>query len=342
MIGLVSELLEKGHAYVAKDGSGDVYFDVSSWPHYGELTNQSVEDLQQGEAHSTGKRNAEDFALWKGKKSEEPATASWPSPWGAGRPGWHLECSAMSMRYLGSHYDIHGGGVDLRFPHHENERAQAMAAGYSYANYWLHNALVVVNGQKMSKSLGNSVFATDLLAQAKPVVVRYALASAHYRSELDIHDGFVSEAVAAFARIEGFLARAEALGSVSPGEIPRAFADAMDDDLSIPSALAVVHESVRSGNHALDSGDSEAALRVASEVRAMVSVLGIDPLAPEWKESGVDNEVLGAVVDSMIALRWQAKAEKNFALSDSLRDALDNAGIDVHDGPSGSTWSLRG
>jgi len=342
MTGLVSELLEKGHAYVAKDGSGDVYFDVSSWPHYGELTNQSVEDLQHGEAHSTSKRNAEDFALWKGKKSDEPATASWPSPWGSGRPGWHLECSAMSMRYLGSHYDIHGGGVDLRFPHHENERAQAMAAGYSYANYWVHNALVVVNGQKMSKSLGNSVFATDLLAQAKPVVVRYALGSAHYRSELDIHDGFVSEAAAAFARIEGFLARVEELGSVLPGEIPRAFADAMDDDLSIPSALAVMHESVRSGNHALDSGDSETALRVASEVRAMASVLGIDPLAPEWKESGVNDEVLGAVVDSMIALRWQAKAEKNFALSDSLRDALDNAGIDVHDGPSGSTWSLRG
>jgi len=342
MIGLVSELLDKGHAYLADDGTGDVFFDVSSWPHYGELTNQSVEDLQHGEGHSAGKRRAEDFALWKSRKVDEPATASWPSPWGAGRPGWHLECSAMSMRYLGSHFDIHGGGVDLRFPHHENERAQAMAAGYSYANYWLHNALVVVNGQKMSKSLGNSIFATDLLAQAKPVVVRYALASAHYRSELDIHDGFLTEAAAAFARIEGFLVRTETLGSVVAGDIPEAFLDAMDDDLSIPSALAVVHENVRWGNQALDSGDNETALRAAAEVRAMVSVLGLDPLAPEWKESGAENDVLGALVDSMIALRWQAKAEKNFILSDSLRDALDNAGIDVHDGPSGSTWSLRG
>ena len=344
MVTLIADLIDKGHAYVAEDGCGDVYFDVSSWPAYGQLTNQSVEDLQQGDTSSSAKRNPEDFALWKGHKPHEPETAAWPAPWGAGRPGWHVECSAMAMRYLGAQFDIHGGGVDLRFPHHENELAQSAAAGHAYANHWLHNALVMVKGQKMSKSLGNSVFANDLLEAARPVVVRYALASAHYRSELDLHDGFLGEAAAAFSRIEGFLARALHAGlEVSVGEVPEAFGQAMDDDLSIPSALAVLHDQVRLGNQALDSGDQEQVQRAASEVRSMVAVLGVDPLDPEWKESGPDSdEALSALVDSMIALRWQAKAEKNFALSDALRDALDNAGIDVKDGPSGSTWSLRG
>jgi len=344
MISLIEDLMKKGHAYVAEDGSGDVYFDVASWPRYGELTHQSVDDLQQGESSSSAKRNPEDFALWKGYKPHEPHTAAWPAPWGSGRPGWHIECSAMALRYLGSQFDIHGGGVDLRFPHHENELAQSAAAGHRYANHWLHNALVVVQGQKMSKSLGNSVLAHDLLVAARPIVVRYALASAHYRSELDLHEGFLTEAAAAFSRIEGFLARAFHAG-LEPmvGEVPEAFAQAMDDDLSIPSALAVVHDQVRLGNQALDSGDQEQAQRVASGVRSMVAVLGVDPLDPEWKESGSDSdEALSALVDSMIALRWQAKAEKNFALSDSLRDALDNAGIEIKDGPSGSTWSLRG
>jgi cysteinyl-tRNA synthetase len=343
MLELTEHLIARGHAYVAHDGSGDVYFDVSSWPRYGELTNQNVEDMQHGESQAGAKRNPEDFALWKGHKPTEPKTASWPAPWGPGRPGWHLECSAMSMRYLGSNFDIHGGGVDLRFPHHENELAQSAAAGHDYANYWLHNALVVVNGQKMSKSLGNSIFATALLQSARPVVVRYALASAHYRSELDLHDGFLDEAGAAFGRIEGFLRRAESEGLESAGgNVPEAFALAMDDDLSIPQALAVVHDVVRLGNQALGSGDRDLALRCASEVRQMLIVLGIDPHDSEWKESGIENEVLGALVDSMIALRWHAKAERDFAQSDALRDALENAGIEIKDGPSGSTWSLRG
>ena len=161
MVSLIERLIERGHAYVADDGSGDVYFDVSSWDSYGELTRQRPEDMVSSGESSGAKRDAHDFALWKGHKGSEPETASWPAPWGAGRPGWHLECSAMSVRYLGAEFDIHGGGLDLRFPHHENELAQSRAAGDPFARYWLHSALVLVSGQKMSKSLGNSIYASD-------------------------------------------------------------------------------------------------------------------------------------------------------------------------------------
>ncbi|MCF8549815.1 MAG: cysteine--tRNA ligase [Pontimonas sp.] len=344
MIELIGQLIATGHAYATDDGSGDVYFDVARWPSYGELTHQSVENLRGGSDAVGSKRNPEDFALWKGHKAGEPATASWPAPWGAGRPGWHIECSAMSMRYLGGEFDIHGGGVDLRFPHHENELAQSAAAGHGYARHWLHNALVVVGGQKMSKSLGNSVYAKDLLDKAPAIIVRYALASAHYRSELDLHDGFLDEATAAFSRIEGFLSRARQEGlDVEGTVVPSAFAAAMDEDLSVPAALAVVHETVRAGNNALDSGDRALAGSAASEVRAMVRVLGIDPLDPEWaRGSSRGDGALASLVESVIELRWHAKAEKNFELSDALRDVLDRAGIDVNDGASGSTWSIRG
>lgn len=344
MVDLIEVLLKKGHAYVAEDGSGDVYFDVASWPDYGALTHQSVTDLLHGDDSSPGKKNPADFALWKGHKVEEPESASWPAPWGAGRPGWHIECSAMSTRYLGSRFDIHGGGLDLRFPHHENELAQAHAAGNGYASYWLHNALVVVNGQKMSKSLGNSVYAADLLAKASPIVVRYALASAHYRSELDIHEGFLTEAATAFSRIQTFLQRATAQGlEVGVGDVPEPFAVFMDEDLSIPAALAIVHERVREGNQALDSGDMSLALERAKDVRSMVFVLGFDPLDPDWGSgSSATDDALASLVESVIELRWQAKASKNFELSDELRDALERAGIDVKDGSTGSTWSLRG
>ena len=344
MLEMITQLMEAGHAYPADDASGDVYFDVSSWPAYGELTNQSVDNLQQGASSAGAKRQPEDFALWKGHKAGEPETASWPTPWGRGRPGWHIECSAMSVRYLGSAFDIHGGGMDLRFPHHENELAQSTAAGHAYASYWLHNALVVVNGQKMSKSLGNSVFASGLLESARPIIVRYALASAHYRSELDLHDGFLDEAAAAFSRIEGFLKRAVAAGAeVSPGEVPEAFATAMDDDLGIPSALAVLHDSVREGNQALDAGDAAKVATLSRHVRAMVAVLGVDPLDSRWSESNTESDkAVQSIVESIIALRWQAKADKNFGLSDSLRNVLDQAGIDLHDGATGSTWSYRG
>jgi cysteinyl-tRNA synthetase len=345
MVDLISILMERGHAYAAEDGSGDVYFSVSSWASYGELTNQSVENLTTGDAESKAKRSPEDFALWKGYKAHEPSTASWPAPWGHGRPGWHLECSAMSTRYLGDSFDIHGGGMDLRFPHHDNELAQSRAAGHQYAAHWMHNALVLVGGQKMSKSAGNSIFARDLVASARPIIVRYALASAHYRSELDLHEGYLTEAAAAFDRIEGFLHRARSLGIVTEdGTLPVEFEAAMDDDLSIPAALAVVHDQVRHGNQALDSGDVEQATRVAKSVRAMVSVLGLDPLADEWMASGRHqiSAALDSLVESVIALRWSAKADKNFDLSDALRDAIERAGIDVKDSSTGSTWSLRG
>ena len=344
MVTLIDTLMRSGHAYSAPDGSGDVYFDVSHWPAYGELTHQKIENMQQGVDHNPAKKNPEDFALWKGHKPHEPETASWPAPWGAGRPGWHIECSAMATRYLGSKFDIHGGGVDLRFPHHENELAQSRAAGYDYATYWLHNALVVVGGQKMSKSLGNSVYAEDLLAKARPIVVRYALASAHYRSELDLQDGFLEEAATAFGRIEGVLERATSTGlDTTASTVPDAFATALDDDLAIPQALAVLHDSVRVANQALDSDDVTTAGVVIREIRAMVAVLGVDPSDPGWGlETAKGSEALDALVEQVMALRWQAKAEKNFALSDSLRDALDAAGIDLKDGPTGSTWSLRG
>jgi cysteinyl-tRNA synthetase len=345
MVELIETLMERGHAYVAEDGSGDVYFSVSSWESYGELTNQSVENLTQGESESSAKRNPEDFALWKGHKAHEPASASWPAPWGRGRPGWHLECSAMSTRYLGEAFDIHGGGMDLRFPHHENELAQSRAAGHDYAQHWMHNALVLVGGQKMSKSRGNSILAADMVTQARPIVVRYALASAHYRSELDLHEGYLTEAAAAFDRIEGFLVRARSKGiDTEGGSLPAEFEAAMDDDLSIPSALAVVHDLVRHGNQALDSGGSDAAALDASAVRAMVAVLGLDPLAKEWTSSGsaTVSVALDSLVESVIALRWSAKADKNFDLSDALRDAIERAGIDVKDSSTGSTWSLRG
>ena len=344
MVDLIQTLLKKGHAYVAEDGSGDVYFDVASWPGYGALTHQSVTDLLHGDDPSPGKKSPADFALWKGHKVGEPNSAAWPAPWGAGRPGWHIECSAMSTRYLGTSFDIHGGGLDLRFPHHENELAQSHAAGHDYASYWLHNALVVVHGQKMSKSLGNSVYAADLLTKAPPIVVRYALASAHYRSELDIHEGFLTEASTAFSRIQTFLQRAVAAGlEVSVGAVPEPFAVFMDEDLSIPAALAIVHERLREGNQALDSNEMDQAAKLASDVRSMVSVLGIDPLDPDWGSgSNAADDALASLVESVIELRWQAKASKNFELSDELRDVLERAGIDVKDGSAGSTWSLRG
>ena len=347
MLELISTLMSSGHAYSAEDGSGDVYFDVSQWSDYGELTHQKVEDLRSGSGHGSmeagAKRNPEDFALWKGHKASEPDTASWPAPWGAGRPGWHLECTAMATRYLGSSFDIHGGGMDLRFPHHENELAQARAAGHGYANHWLHNALVTVQGNKMSKSLGNGVLAAEMLGEARPLVIRYALASAHYRSELDLHEGFLAEAGTAFGRIESFLARAETQGiTTAGGEIPEAFAQAMDDDLGIPAALAVLHDTVRQGNHAADESASDAFATAAKQVRAMLAVLGLDPLDSQWGKDPGSDDVLEALVENVLALRGKAKSEKDFALSDALRAALDRSGIDVHDEPTTSTWSIRG
>jgi cysteinyl-tRNA synthetase len=350
MQAIIQRLIDAGHAYPAPDGSGDVYFDTASWPTYGELTNQKPGDMEAAtDADPRGKRDPRDFALWKGHKPTEPASAAWDSPWGAGRPGWHIECSAMSSRYLGAAFDIHGGGLDLRFPHHENELAQSTAAGDPFASYWVHNGLVNINGQKMSKSLGNSIFASEFLALARPLVVRYYLASAHYRSTIDYHDGALVEAEAALERIETFLDRVDrrlagtALAGSGVPVIPASFAEAMDDDLAVPQAIAVLHDRVRAGNAALDADDLPAAASIRGEVIAMTEVLGINPLAPEWSAGGDDaaTNALSSLVERLIADRNAARAAKDFASADRIRDELAAAGITVEDGPSGSHWSVQ-
>jgi cysteinyl-tRNA synthetase len=346
---LIERLIEAGHAYVAPDASGDVYFDVRSWPAYGELTNQSVDAMEPaGDADPRGKRDPRDFALWKGAKADEPDSATWDSPWGPGRPGWHIECSAMSRRYLGPEFDIHGGGLDLRFPHHENELAQSTAAGDAFARYWVHNGLVTVGAQKMSKSLFNFILADELLAERDPLVVRYALGSAHYRSSLDITSTTFDEAEAALDRIRTFLERAGRAITAQSDEVefvatvPDAFAAALDDDLNVPQALAVVHERVRAGNTALDAGDRDEADAAFRDVTAMLGVLALDPADEQWQTEGSDAEAsaLDALVQTMIVLRADARASKDWAAADRVRDALALAGIALEDTADGTHWSL--
>jgi cysteinyl-tRNA synthetase len=346
MITLIAELLERGHAYVVGD-TGDVYFDTESFAAYGALTNQSGEEtVPDAATEERGKRGPRDFALWKGHKDGEPTSASWPAPWGAGRPGWHIECSAMAADYLGPQFDIHGGGLDLRFPHHENELAQSNAAGHGFARIWLHNGLVSVGGQKMSKSAGNSLFAADLLGQARPIVVRYLLGSAHYRSTLEVHADALAEAAAAFERIESFLERCERSGGVDlkSATLPDEFVRAMNDDLSVPMALAVIHETVRAGNSAWDAGDTRVALERGSEVLAMVDVLGLNPRDPIWgaPTSSQAHEALGVLVHRLLAEREAARAAKDFATSDRVRDDLGAAGILIEDTSHGPQWSING
>ena len=347
MIALIERLIERGHAYVSIDGSGDVYFDTHSFAAYGALTNQGVDAMDAAaDADPRGKKNPTDFALWKGHKSGEPDSASWSTPWGAGRPGWHIECSAMATTYLGSAFDIHGGGLDLRFPHHENELAQSAAAGDDFAGYWLHNGLVNIGGQKMSKSLGNSFFAADLLAAQRPIVVRYFLGSAHYRSTLELHETALAEAASAFERIEGFLSRAARAGLTATTIVPAAFAEAMDDDLGVPTALAVVHDTVRAGNTALDATDSANGAAAAGEVRAMLDALGLNPESPEWADGSTTGDAALGALDTLIAslleARAAARANKDFATSDRIRDDLAAAGITIEDTPDGAHWSFHG
>ncbi len=368
---LIARLIESGHAYAAPSAgsgtegagsgtggagsaaegtgaAGDVYFDVRSWADYGSLTRQSLDAMEPAaDADPRGKRDPRDFALWKGAKADEPSSARWASPWGAGRPGWHIECSAMARRYLGEEFDIHGGGLDLRFPHHENELAQSTAAGDGFARYWVHNGLVTVGAQKMSKSLFNFVLADDLLRERDPLVVRYALAAAHYRSSLDITTSTFDEAEAALDRIRTFLERAiRALRGTEDvtmdAAVPAAFAEALDDDLGVPQALAVLHETVRQGNSALDTGDRGAALQAFADVAVMAGVLGIDPLDPQWRRTDASAEAsaLDALVQTMIAQRADARAAKDWAAADRIRDAIAAAGIALEDGPDGTHWSV--
>jgi cysteinyl-tRNA synthetase len=338
MVELMGRLVDGGHAYAA---AGDVYFSVMSWPSYGELSGQRPDETQQGESAAEGKRDQRDFTLWKGARPGEP---SWPTPWGPGRPGWHLECSAMALTYLGAEFDVHGGGLDLVFPHHENELAQSRAAGDVFARFWMHNGLVGMAGEKMSKTLGNVVSIPSLVERYRPQELRYYLVAPHYRSTIEFSEAALVESVKAYQRIESFVQRvAGRTGSVEAGEPGAEFAAAMDDDLGTPSALAVVHNTVRAGFTALDAGDEAGARTAAGVVRAQMGVLGMDPLA--WGPSStVDIRALGAL-DALVAdqleTRQQARATRDFATADQVRDRLLAAGITVEDTPDGPQWTLK-
>ncbi|HYP46076.1 MAG TPA: cysteine--tRNA ligase [Propionibacteriaceae bacterium] len=349
MVEIVEALIERGHAYAAEDDSGDVYFDVRSWADYGSLSGQSIDDMEAAaDADPRGKRDPRDFALWKGHKPDEPVTASWPAPWGRGRPGWHLECSAMAGKYLGDEFDIHGGGIDLRFPHHENELAQSRAAGRPFARYWMHNAWVAAAGEKMSKSLGNGALVSAVTKAHPPRAVRFYLVQPHYRSTVDFSDVSLVEATAALQRIDTFVSRAaemvgeQATGVIEPA-LPAAFTAAMNDDLGTSTAVAVIYSSVREGNVALDAGDSAAVGARLAEVRAMLAVLGLDPGAPAWRAAGNDGR-LTAVVDGLVGellrQRQEARGRRDFAAADGIRDALTSLGVQIADTPRGPRWSL--
>ncbi|WP_431043658.1 cysteine--tRNA ligase [Streptomyces sp. P1-3] len=341
MIEMMRGLIERGHAYAAE---GNVYFDVRSYPGYLELSNQLLENLQAAGDVETGKRDPRDFAMWKAAKPGEP---SWETPWGRGRPGWHLECSAMAHKYLGRAFDIHGGGIDLIFPHHENEIAQAKAFGDDFAAYWVHNHWVTMSGEKMSKSLGNSVLVTEMVKQWRPIVLRYYLGTPHYRSAIEYSEEALREAESAFARIEGFMQRVTELTGepVEPApEVPPAFAEAMDDDLGVPQALAIVHTTVRQGNSALAADDKDSAVARLAEVRAMLGVLGLDPLDERWAGVPERGQDLHGVVDSLVRLvldqRQAARARKDYATADAIRDQLQQSGLVIEDTPAGPRWEL--
>lgn len=401
MIDLIQRILDNGHGYVVTDAdgklTGNVYFDVASWPHYGELTHQkqtsevdeaaAVADRMGPSVDATGadkynpvdpadaspdKHDPRDFALWKAPKSTDPEDARWSTPFGVGRPGWHIECSAMSHRYLGDGFDIHGGGLDLRFPHHENEMAQTCAAGYPSAARWMHSAWVTAKGEKMSKSLGTGLSVPSVLAEHSAWVVRYALGSVQYRSMLEWSDQALVEAQAAYDRVSNFIERAGvALGDLKPNrdeitavpadDLPADFVAAMNDDVNVSGATAAIFTAIRSGNTLLsqlaDRADSETAKAEVREallaVRAMLDTLGLDPLAEPWVSAGVaggaadgtaespEHAALEALIAEQLNARAEARKAKDFAKADQIRDALTEAGIAIEDGPQGSIWSLK-
>ncbi|GAA1337995.1 cysteine--tRNA ligase [Catellatospora bangladeshensis] len=339
MVELMQRLVDLGHAYAAQ---GDVYFSVASFPEYGALSGQKPDEVHQGESAAQGKRDPRDFTLWKAAKPGEPA---WPTPWGPGRPGWHLECSAMATAYLGGTFDIHGGGIDLIFPHHENELAQSRAAGDGFARYWLHNAWVTLSGEKMSKSLGNTVAIPVLLERVRAPELRYYLVGPHYRSTIEFSQEALDESVSAYRRVESFLRRVvERTGAVGDaGELPAAFSAALDDDLGTPGALAAIHRRVREGNTALEAADDLGARAAAESVRAMTGVLGVDPL--RWAQEPADGaggrKALAALVERVLEERVKARKDRDFARADALRDHLLLAGIAVEDTPDGPLWTLK-
>jgi len=338
IVELIERLIDTGHAY---PGAGDVYFDVLSFPDYGKLSGHRIDDVHQGEGAGAGKRDPRDFTLWKAAKPGEP---SWPTPWGRGRPGWHSECVAMAHEYLGSEFDIHCGGMDLVFPHHENEIAQAQAAGDGFARFWLHNGWVTMGGEKMSKSLGNVLSIPAVLQRVRPAELRYYLGSAHYRSMLEFTETALQDAAKAYSGIEDFLHRVRTrVGAVMPTGWTDTFAAALDDDLAAPAALAEVHAARADGNRALESGDHETALAKAGQIRTMMGILGCDPLDVRWETRDETAAALGAVdvlVRAEVQRREDARRRRDWAQADEIRDRLKQAGIEVTDTADGPQWSL--
>lgn len=337
MIQLMETLINNGTAYAP--GNGDVYLEVRKLKRYLTLSNQKLDELQSaGDAEDTLKRDPRDFALWKGAKPGEP---SWPTPWGDGRPGWHLECSAMASAYLGDEFDIHGGGLDLIFPHHENEIAQSEAAGQKFARRWMHNAWVTTSGEKMSKSLGNSLQVMEVLKRVRGIELRWYLGSAHYRSMLEFSFEALEESATALRRIENFLQRVAANGEIKP-TIEAKFRSAMNDDLAVPEALALIAEWLRAGNTALSTGDLATATLHASHIRGALEILGCDPFDPAFATS---TKNLDAAVDGLIAAlleqREAARARKDFAAADAIRDRIAGLGITIEDTPNGPRWSVN-
>ena len=340
MIELMQILIERGAAYAP--GNGDVYLEVRKLKSYLTLSRQNVDDLQSAaDADETIKKDPRDFALWKAAKAGDP---SWPTPWGAGRPGWHLECSAMAHAYLGESFDIHGGGLDLIFPHHENEIAQSEAAGYGFAKRWLHNAWVTASGEKMSKSLGNSLQVQELLKTVRGIELRWYLGSAHYRSMLEFSHEALAESAIAFGRIESFLNRSvEILGVTPTPVVSDAFAAAMNDDLAVPQALAGISEALRLGNIAITAGDKSGIASSANEIRGALEILGCDPFDPAFATAGAGEDMTAALdgtIKLALAQREAARVRKDFAAADAIRDGLIALGITIEDSAQGPRWSI--
>ena len=339
MVELMQLLIDKGAAYAP--GNGDVYLEVRKLNSYLTLSRQKLDDLlPAGDADDSAKRDVRDFALWKGAKPGEP---SWPTPWGEGRPGWHLECSAMAHSYLGESFDIHGGGLDLIFPHHENEIAQSEAAGYGFANVWMHNAWVTQSGEKMSKSLGNTMQVKELVKQVRGIELRFYLGSAHYRSMLEFSPEALQESATNFQRIENFLIRAQEIVGDYEGVISEAVKSAFDDDLAVPQVLAHISDALRRGNTAITEKNNDLVKTSAAEIRGALAILGCDPFDDAFTSGGIDlTDELDGVIQLALAQRAAARERKDFAASDAIRDGLAALGISIEDTPQGQRWSLKG